>query len=43
MAQAFRYAVEAGRFGYESGTMQERAFSSSSTPTVGTPFWHQCK
>ena len=41
MAQAFRYAVEAGRFGYESGTMQERAFASPSTPTIGTPFWHQ--
>lgn len=43
MADAFRYAVEAGRLGYESGTMQEREFASPSTPTVGTPFWHQFK
>jgi len=41
MADAFRYAVEAGRFGYEAGVMQKRAFASASTPTVGTPFWHQ--
>ena len=41
MAKAFKYAVTAGRFGYESGTMQERAFASPSTPTIGTPFWHQ--
>ncbi len=41
MAEAFKYAVEAGRLGYTSGTMQERAFASPSTPTVGTPFWHQ--
>ena len=38
MANAFKYAVEAGRFGYESGVMQERAFASPSTPTIGTPF-----
>lgn len=43
MADAFKYAVEAGRLGYESGTMQEREFASPSTPTVGTPFWHQFK
>ncbi len=41
MAEAFKYAVEAGRLGYEAGTIQERAFASPSTPTVGTPFWHQ--
>ncbi len=41
MAEAFKLAVEAGRLGYEAGTMQERAFASPSTPTVGTPFWHQ--
>jgi thiazole synthase len=41
MADAFRYAVEAGRLGYESGVMQEREFASASTPTVGTPFRHQ--
>jgi len=41
MADAFRVAVEAGRLGYEAGVMQEREFASPSTPTVGTPFWHQ--
>ncbi len=41
MADAFRVAVEAGRLGYEAGTMKERDFASPSTPTVGTPFWHQ--
>ncbi len=43
MAQAFKYAVESGRLGYEAGVMQEREFASPSTPTVGTPFWHQFK
>jgi thiazole synthase len=43
MADAFRVAVIAGRLGYEAGTMQEREFASPSTPTVGTPFWHQFK
>jgi len=41
MANAFKYAIEAGRLGYQSGVMQERAFASPSTPTLGTPFWHQ--
>ena len=41
MADAFRVAIEAGRLGYEAGTMQEREFASPSTPTIGTPFWHQ--
>ncbi|CAA6813205.1 MAG: Thiazole biosynthesis protein ThiG [uncultured Sulfurovum sp.] len=41
MAIAFKYATQAGRLGYEAGTMQEREFASPSTPTVGTPFWHQ--
>jgi len=41
MANAFRLSIEAGRLGYESGTMQEREFATPSTPTVGTPFWHQ--
>jgi thiazole synthase len=41
MAKAFKYAIEAGRLGYHSGTMQERQFASPSTPTIGTPFWHQ--
>jgi len=43
MADAFRMAVEAGRLGYEAGVMKEREFASPSTPTVGTPFWHQFK
>ena len=43
MADAFRVAVEAGRLGYEAGVMKEREFASPSTPTVGTPFWHQFK
>jgi len=41
MADAFRLAVESGRLGYEAGVMQQREFASPSTPTVGTPFWHQ--
>jgi len=41
MAQAFKYATQAGRLGYEAGVMQEREFATPSTPTVGTPFWHQ--
>ena len=43
MAEAFALAVKAGRMGYEAGAMQEREFASPSTPTVGTPFWHQNK
>ncbi len=43
MAQAFKYATHAGRLGYVAGTMQEREFASPSTPTIGTPFWHQFK
>jgi len=41
MANAFRLAVESGRLAYEAGIMQEREFASPSTPTIGTPFWHQ--
>lgn len=41
MANAFRLAVESGRLAYEAGIMQEREFASPSTPTLGTPFWHQ--
>lgn len=43
MANAFRLAIESGRLGYEAGTMPERQFASPSTPTIGTPFWHQFK
>ncbi len=41
MAEAFKYAVDAGRLGYQAGAMQKREFASPSTPTIGTPFWHQ--
>ncbi len=41
MAEGFKYAVEAGRRGYLAGAMQKREFASPSTPTIGTPFWHQ--
>ena len=41
MAKAFKYAIEAGHLGYKAGTMQKREFASPSTPTIGTPFWHQ--
>jgi thiazole synthase len=41
MAKAFKNAVEAGHLGYKAGTMQQREFASPSTPTIGTPFWHQ--
>lgn len=40
MANAFRAAVEAGRIAHEAGLMGARDFASSSTPIVGTPFWH---
>ena len=43
MANAFKYATHAGRLAYEAGTMQRREFASPSTPTIGTPFWHQFK
>ena len=41
LEEAQRLAVEAGRLGYEAGVMKEREFASPSTPTIGTPFWHQ--
>jgi hypothetical protein len=41
MACAFASAIEAGRLGFESGFMEERTMASPSTPTIGTPFWHQ--
>ena len=41
MANAFKYALLAGRFGYESGVMPERDLAKPSTPVLGTPFWHQ--
>ena len=41
MAEAFKHALIAGRLSYRAGRMQERDMASPSTPTVGTPFWHQ--
>ena len=41
MARAFARAVEAGRLGYEAGLIQPREMAAPSTPTLGTPFWHQ--
>ncbi|MCW8878729.1 MAG: thiazole synthase [Kangiellaceae bacterium] len=41
MAQAFNSAMLAGRLAYESGVMPERDLAQPSTPTLGTPFWHQ--
>ncbi len=41
MATAFKHAMLAGRAAYESGVMPERDLAQPSTPTIGTPFWHQ--
>jgi thiazole synthase len=41
MARAFRSAIEAGRQSYLAGAMPERQTAQPSTPTLGTPFWHQ--
>ena len=41
MATAFAGAVEAGRAGFEAGLMNTRQTARPSTPTLGTPFWHQ--
>ncbi|MDR9498311.1 MAG: thiazole synthase [Hydrogenovibrio sp.] len=41
MAGAFEQAVSAGRLGYRAGIMPQRQWASASTPTIGTPFWHQ--
>lgn len=41
MAGAFADAISAGRTAYESGIMPARESAKPSTPTVGTPFWHQ--
>ena len=41
MACAFALSVEAGRIGYTAGVMAPRQTASPSTPTLGTPFWHQ--
>lgn len=41
MAKAFAEAVHAGRAGYRAGFMPKRDMAAPSTPTMGTPFWHQ--
>lgn len=41
MAHAFGLALESGRLGYEAGIMHEKDLAQPSTPTLGTPFWHQ--
>lgn len=41
MAGAFSDAINAGRTAYESGIMPPRKSAKPSTPTIGTPFWHQ--
>lgn len=41
MAEAFSNAIKAGRAAYESGIMPAREAAKPSTPTIGTPFWHQ--
>lgn len=43
MAEAFATAIHAGRLGYEAGLMAPRGFATPSTPTLGTPFWHNEK
>ena len=40
MAEAFKYALLAGRSAYDAGVIQERNLAKPSTPTLGTPFWH---
>jgi thiazole synthase len=41
MAKAFALAVEAGAWAYQAGPMAQRDIAIPSTPTLGTPFWHQ--
>lgn len=41
MAEGFKAAVHAGRCAYEAGIMPEKDLAQPSTPTLGTPFWHQ--
>ena len=43
MAEAFKHALRAGRLGYEAGRIPEKDLAAPSTPTLGTPFWHQQK
>ncbi|MCV6621684.1 MAG: thiazole synthase, partial [Cellvibrionaceae bacterium] len=41
MGEAMGLAVQAGRLAYEAGIIQEQETAQPSTPTLGTPFWHQ--
>lgn len=41
MAKAFTSAVVAGREGFLAGAMPAHEQAQASTPTLGTPFWHQ--
>ena len=41
MARAFANGVDAGRMAYEAGMMREKSLAEASTPTIGTPFWHE--
>lgn len=43
MASAFANAINAGRQAYLSSPMPEKNTAAPSTPTLGTPFWHQEK
>jgi thiazole synthase len=43
MSAAFALAVEAGALAYLGGPMLQRDIAIPSTPTLGTPFWHQTK
>jgi len=41
MAEAFKHSLIAGRAAFEAGAVQEKNLAQPSTPTLGTPFWHQ--
>jgi len=41
MAQAFGWAVKAGRYAHLGGAMTPQTGAQASTPVLGTPFWHQ--
>ncbi|MBI2027256.1 MAG: thiazole synthase [Deltaproteobacteria bacterium] len=41
MACAFSQAAQAGRMAYEAGLIKTRDVAIPSTPTLGTPFWHE--
>lgn len=41
MAKAFALSIHAGALAFEAGVMPKRQTAQPSTPTLGTPFWHQ--